>query len=297
MAHDFAEVSSRARNVFESANDVLDFDVARDCFEGPPERLQRTDVQQPAIFVATVAMWEALAEAGVRCDHFSHAAGLSLGEYTALHVAGTVGFEDALRLVARRGRLMQDAAEASDSGMVTLIGGDEAGARKLCEAARGDAVLTPANFNCSGQIVISGDQSACDRAVELASEFGFRAIALAVAGAFHSSLMQSAADGLAPVLAQTPFTPGAITVIGNVDAAAHGDADAIRKSLTRQVSEPVLWQRCVEGMIEAGVDQFIEIGPGRVLTGLMRKINRDVDTVNLSKAEGLDDIAASITSG
>ena len=297
MGQDFAEVSARARAVFDRASEVLKFDIARDCFEGPPERLQRTDIQQPAIFVASVAMWEALAEVGVQCDHFSHAAGLSLGEYTALHVAGAVGFEDALRLVARRGRLMQEAAEATESGMVTLIGGDEAGARKLCIAARGDGVLTPANFNCTGQIVISGDRAACDRAVELAGEFGFRAISLAVAGAFHSSLMQSAADGLSPVLSQTPFTATAITVIANVDAAAHGDAAAIRESLRRQVTEPVLWQRCVEGMIDAGVDRFVEIGPGRVLTGLMRKINRKVDTVNLSKAAGLDDIATSITSG
>jgi [acyl-carrier-protein] S-malonyltransferase len=210
-----------------------------------------------------------------------------LGEYTALHVAGAVSFEDALRLVRRRGELMQQAAFASPSGMVSLVGADEAAARALCERARGGDVLAPANFNCPGQIVIAGSRSACERAVALAGEFQCRAVPLAVAGAFHSPLMQSAADGLEPVLEQTRFTTPRMKVIANVDAEFHRDPGSIRDSLRRQVTQPVLWQRCVERIMEDGVGQFVEIGPGRILTGLMRKINRNVPCANVSTAESI----------
>jgi len=282
MGRDAAERSVRARAVFDRANDVLGFDIAKLCFEGPPEKLEQTDIQQPAIFVTSVALWEAFVEAGGRRESFAWAGGLSLGEYTALHVAGAVSFEDALRLVRRRGQLMQQAAVASPSGMVSLIGADEAAANALCDKARGDGVLAPANFNCPGQIVISGSQAACERALALSSEFGCRAVALSVAGAFHSPLMQPAADGLEPVLRETPFSTPSLSVIANVNAERHGQPAAIRDSLKRQVTQPVLWQRCVERMIEAGVGRFVEVGPGRVLTGLMRKINRDVKCVNVS---------------
>ncbi|MEK7731212.1 MAG: ACP S-malonyltransferase, partial [Planctomycetota bacterium] len=249
--------------------------------------LERTDVQQPAIFVTNVAIWEAWLEAGASRESVTHCGGLSLGEYTALHVAGAVSFEDALRLVRRRGELMQQAAFASPSGMVSLVGADEAAARALCERARGGDVLAPANFNCPGQIVIAGSRSACERAVALAGEFQCRAVPLAVAGAFHSPLMQSAADGLEPVLEQTRFTTPRMKVIANVDAEYHRDPGSIRDSLRRQVTQPVLWQRCVERIMEDGVGQFVEIGPGRILTGLMRKINRNVPCANVSTAESI----------
>lgn len=287
MGRDVAESSAAARAVFNRANDVLGFDLARVCFDGPAAELERTDVQQPAIFVTSVAIWKAWVEGGTSRDSFTHCGGLSLGEYTALHVAGAVSFEDALRLVRRRGELMQQAAVASPSGMVSLVGADEAAARALCERARGGDVLAPANFNCPGQIVIAGSRSACERAVALAGEFQCRAVPLAVAGAFHSPLMQSAADGLEPVLEQTRFTTPRMKVIANVDAEYHRDPGSIRDSLRRQVTQPVLWQRCVERMIEDGVEQFVEIGPGRILTGLMRKINRNVPCANVSTAESI----------
>lgn len=292
MGRDVAEASNAARAVFDQANDVLGFDIAALCFEGPSEKLAQTNIQQPAIFVTSVAIWKALEESGTKRDQFSYLGGLSLGEYTALYVAGAVEFEDALRLVQRRGELMQRAALASPSGMVSLIGGDEEGARALCDRARQDDVLAPANFNCPGQVVISGTRSACDRALSLASEFGCRGIALEVAGAFHSPLMESAAQGLHVVLEKTPFTKPNIAVIANVDAQMHRDGDAIRQSLQRQVTHPVLWQRSVEKLIELGVDRFVEVGPGRVLTGLMRKINRKIAAVNINS---MDSIQAATT--
>ncbi len=287
MGRDVYETSPGARRVFDRANEVLGFDLAGLCFDGPAERLEQTDIQQPAIFAASVALWEAFVEAGGSRDQFQWAAGLSLGEYTALHVGGAMSFDEALELVRRRGVLMQEAATAVPSGMVSLIGADEATARRLCEKARGDDVLAPANFNCPGQIVISGGKAACDRALALTEDEGVRGVALNVAGAFHSPLMQPAADGLTLVLAATQFERPAISVMANVDADTHGDPPAIRDALCRQVTQPVLWQRCVERMIEAGVDRFVEIGPGRVLSGLMRKINRNVTAVNLSTAESI----------
>jgi len=285
MGRDVAESSAAARGVFDRANDVLGFDLARVCFDGPAAELERTDVQQPAIFVTSVAIWEAWLEAGGARETFVCSGGLSLGEYTALHVAGAVSFEDALRLVRRRGELMQQAALASPSGMVSLVGADEAMARALCDRARGGDVLAPANFNCPGQIVIAGDRAACERATALAGEVGCRAVPLAVAGAFHTPLMQTAADGLRPALERTPFTTPGMRVIANVDAEYHRDPTSMRDSLRRQVTQPVLWQRCIERMIADGVERFVEIGPGRVLTGLMRKINRNVPCVNVSTAE------------
>jgi len=287
MGKDVAERSDCARQIFVRAGDIVGFDMASACFEGPAERLEQTDIQQPAIFVTSVALWEAYLEAGGSRDRFVWSAGLSLGEYTALYAAGAIGFEEALRLVRRRGELMQAAAMASASGMVSLIGADEETARKVCDLARGDDVLAPANYNCPGQIVISGSKAACGRAVDVAGEVGCRAVELPVAGAFHSPFMQSAADGLRPVLADSPFSAPSIPVMANVDAQPHTQPDAIRESLQKQVTHPVLWQRCIERMIEEGVEEFVEIGPGRVLTGLMRKINRRFPITNLSTADAL----------
>ena len=287
MGLDVAKASERGRAVFARADEFLGFKLSRLCFEGPAQELEKTDIQQPAIFVTSTAIWEAFLEAGGRRDRFVWSGGLSLGEYTALHVAGAVGFEETLRLVRRRGQLMQEAAVANPSGMISLIGADEKSARLLCERARGDEVLAPANFNCPGQIVVSGSRKACERAIKLAPECGCRAVALPVAGAFHSPFMEAAARGLQPVLAETDFTSPDLAVIRNVDAAQHGDAPAIRDFLRRQVTEPVRWQGCVERMIEDGVERFVEIGPGRVLTGLMRKINRGMTAINASTADSI----------
>lgn len=284
MGRDVYDSSSRARGVFDRANEILGFDLAKLCFDGPTEQLEKTDIQQPAIFTVSVALWEAFIEAGGRRDQFSRMGGLSLGEYTALHVAGAFEFDAALRLVRRRGELMQAAAEASPSGMVSLVGADEQVAGELCDKVRGHDILAPANFNCPGQIVIAGHLSACDRAIEVAETFGCRAVPLAVAGAFHTPLMAPAAEELATALAETTIKPPGLPVIANVDGAYHGDADGVRTSLIQQLTRPVRWQRGVERMIADGVERFVEIGPGRVLSGLMRKINRKVATANIRSA-------------
>jgi len=287
MGRDIVEVSERARSVYARAGEILGFDVAGLCFTGPAEMLERTDVQQPAIFVTSVACWEAFLEMGGSREQFSFAAGLSLGEYTALFVAGAVSFEEALRLVHRRGELMQAAATSAPSGMVSLVGANETSARALCDQARGEDVLAPANFNCPGQIVISGSRAACERAVSLAEEYQCRAVALKVAGAFHSPLMAPAAEGLREMLERTRFSAPMLTVAANVDAKHHGRPDEIRHSLRKQLTHPVRWQQCVEGMIADGADEFVEFGPGRVLTGLIRKIDRKVTVINASTAESL----------
>ena len=297
MARDVVEISPRARRVFDDAAGVLGFDIAALCFEGPAERLAQTDIQQPAIFVASVAMWEALLEAGVPRERFARAGGLSLGEYTALYAAGAVGFADALKLVRRRGQLMQAAAEASPSGMVSLVGADEATAHTVCDRARGDDILAPANFNCPGQVVVSGSKSACERVVEIAGEAGCKGVPLPVAGAFHSPLMEPAAVGLAEMLGATPFAPASIPVIANTNAEYHGDAEQIREALRAQLTQPVLWQRCVARMIRDGVDHVVEVGPGRVLTGLMRKIDRGVKATAVNSAAGIAAVAADPIAG
>lgn len=295
MGRDVHDVSAAARAVFQRANKAMAFDLAAVCFGGPAEVLERTDIQQPAIFVVSVAIWEAMREAGATLESYAMTAGLSLGEYTALHVAGAIDFDDAVRLVALRGRLMQAAAVASPSGMVSLIGADEAAAGALCAAVRQGDVLAPANFNCPGQIVISGHAAACRRAVAQAGSMGLRAISLPVAGAFHSSLMQSAADALRSALDQVTIRDLKIPVIANVDAKNHQDAGAIRKSLREQITHPVLWQKSVERMIADGVQRFVEVGPGRVLTGLMRKINRKVEAINVSTADAVAAMVAQPT--
>lgn len=285
MGRDLAAASAKARAVFERANQVLGFDLSKLCFEGPAEKLEQTDIQQPAIFVTSVAYFEAFVEAGGSLSAFARAGGLSLGEYTALHVAGAVGFDDCLKLVQRRGQLMQEAAVARPSGMVSLVGADEEKAALVCDKARGDDVLTPANFNCPGQIVIAGSKAACERAVAAAEEAGCRAVPLAVAGAFHSAIMAPAAEGLRVMLLKTNFSSPKIPVISNVDANYHGSPEAIREALSRQLTQPVRWQQCVERMASDGTEQFVEFGPGRVLTGLMRKINRNLAAINISTAE------------
>lgn len=288
MGKDLCAASMRARAVFVEANEVVGYDLAQLCFEGPAAELEKTDIQQPAIFVTSVAVWEALLEAGAERSAFSACGGLSLGEYTALYVAGGMSFAEALRLVQLRGRLMQQACEAAPSGMVTLIGADEETARSICDHAAGGEVLVPANFNCPGQVVLSGSKGACGRALKVAEETGScRAVLLAVAGAFHSPFMESAAVGLAPVLAETGFRALELPVSANVNAEYHPDPATTRTWLQRQVTEPVLWQRCIERMIADGVERFVEVGPGRVLTGLMRKINRKVPAVNVSTFESV----------
>ncbi len=290
MMADVVECSAAARGVFEQAGGILGFDLADVCFNGPQERLNATDVAQPALYVASVAMCEALREAGLWDGYAPQAAaGLSLGEYTALWLAGCFTFEDGLRTVRARGQFMQAAAVAAPSGMVSVMGLDEAAVADLCVRARqGAEALSPANFNCPGQIVVSGNAAACQQVVPLVEAAGGRAIPLAVAGAFHSELMRPAADQLAGVLAGVAMRPPEMPVLSNVTGTWHeGDPERIRQRLIEQVTCPVRWEQNVRQLLTGGYDRFVEVGAGRVLTGLLRKIERKAEAVNLSDASAL----------
>ena len=287
MGRDFYERHPAARAVFDEANDLLGVDLARLCFDGPEEQLNQTDVAQPAIYVTSLACHAAAVAAG-RIDPANVAgfAGLSLGEYTALHLAGAFDFATGLRLVQARGRYMQEAAVSVPSGMVSLIGADEAQANELCELASQGHILVPANFNSPGQIVVSGALPACQRAEQLAGEMGLRAIPLKVAGAFHSPLMQPAADRLAEDLANLAFAAPAKPVWSNVTAEPHGDAASIKTLLVRQITEPVRWSQTMEKLVAAG-GTFVELAPGRVLAGLLKKVDRRAPVANYGTADAL----------
>ncbi|MBN2448565.1 MAG: ACP S-malonyltransferase [Phycisphaerae bacterium] len=288
MGKDVADAFPEAAATFAQADDLLGYKLSELCFNGPADRLNATDIQQPAIFTTSVAIFRAAVAAGrFAPDGFAAMAGLSLGEYTALHLAGALPFEDALQLVQRRGQLMQQAAEQSQGGMVSIMGLDEDKVRELCERVSSHGRVGPANFNCRGQIVISGDQSACEAACARVEDFGGKAIPLKVAGAFHSVLMQPAADALCEPLDKADFATPNCRVVANVDAEYHQGPDTIRVALCRQVTHPVRWQMCIERLIADGCDQFWEVGPNRVLTGLMRKIDRSVDMTNISTVADL----------
>jgi len=296
MMSDLAEASSAAREVFAIADQRLGYSLSELCFNGPVERLQATDVSQPAMFVCSAAALAAMKQAlGSRVPDPAMAAGLSLGEYTALHAAGAMDFEQALELVASRGRYMQEAAEMHPTAMVSIIGLDEEKVEQLCAAAAEGEILTPANLNCPGQIVISGDAAACQRAVGLAGDFGAAgAVPLKVAGAFHSPFMQPAADKLAEALENVDIAPPSLPVIANVDAAPHADAASIRQKLIRQMTSPVRWEQSMRYMLDSGVDEFYEIGPGRVLAGLMRRIQRRAVVKSINSADALAKLAGQL---
>ncbi|MBX3396220.1 MAG: ACP S-malonyltransferase [Phycisphaerae bacterium] len=289
MGKDIAEMSDAARRVFTRADEILGRKLSEICFEGPADVLNATDTSQPAIFVMSAAVWAAMQERGLDSEFAATAmAGLSLGEYTALHLAGWIGFEDGLRLVAERGRLMQAAAESSGGSMVSIMGVGEDVVQKICDEAADGEVLGPANFNCPGQIVISGSKGACERSVAIAEKHSARAIPLVVAGAFHSSLMEPAVDGLKSALAAVSINPTQIGVVSNVSADYHAGPDEVRTLLREQIAKPIRWQASIERLIAEGYDRFVEVGPGRVLTGLLRKISRAATGVNFSSASAFE---------
>ena len=275
MGRRWSDDSAIAAATFAEADRILGQPISESCFEGPAERLNRTDVSQPAIFTCSVASARALAQ---RDDTPTPtgAAGLSLGEYTALHLAGVFDFETGLKLVARRGALMQEASETSDGSMVALIGADEAQAQAICAEAGNGEILVCANLNAPGQIVLSGHRGACQRALEAAVSAGLRATALAVAGAFHSPLMQPAADRMAEALAEVDFQPPRFPVWSNVTAQPHDprDMELLRSRLVEQIVTPVRWRQTCEGLLAEGHREYDELAPGTVLRGIMRRIDR-----------------------
>jgi len=272
-----AEVPA-ARALFDRASDVLGYDLYKLCTEGPAEKLDTTDHSQPALFVASLAALEQLKQSSPDVvDRSAAAAGLSLGEYTALVFAGALEFEDALRLVQVRGEAMQEAADATPSGMVSVLGLERAQVEELCERARQGDTLRIANLLCPGNIVISGTNAACERLAEMAPAAGaMKAVPLAVAGAFHTPLMAPAADRLREALAEARFTRPSIMVVSNVDASAHDDPDEIRELLLEQLVSPVRWEDSMRYLLTQGYDQYYEVGPGRVLRGLLKRMERRV---------------------
>ena len=290
MGADVVQAFPAAAELFERANGIVGFDLRKVCFEGPAERLNSTTMSQPAIFVTSAALLEVLrtspATAGLKPDV---TAGLSMGEYTALYAAGVVSFEDGLRLVKKRGEAMQAAANATQGSMVSIIGLEEDKVRQLCDEASEGELLDPVNFNCPGQIVVSGTVGACERAERLAEKYGaLKAIRLEVAGAFHTPLMFRAAQALQDALWQSRISPpGPVKTIVNITAEYYVSAEGIIDGLTRQLTSPIPWHKCMERLLADGVEQFYEIGPGRVLTGLMKRINRKTKVTNVSDLSSL----------
>ena len=277
MGRELDQELPEARALFERANEVLGFDLRKLCVEGPAEALAATDVSQPAIFVASLAALAGLKKTDPNVvESCAGAAGLSLGEYTALVFAGALDFETALQVVRRRGQAMQEAAAASPSGMSSVLGLGEAKVAELCARVAPHGRLWTANLLGPGNFVVSGESAALAAVETAATDLGAsRVIPLAVAGAFHTPLMKPADERLAEALVSAEISPPRVPVYSNVDANPHpDDPDAIRRTLAAQVTVGVRWEESMRRMLADGFDTFYEIGPGRVLTGLLKRISR-----------------------
>lgn len=280
MGRQLVDSSAAARDLYSRANDLLGYDLLTLCLEGPTEKLDSTVYSQPALFVTSLAAVEVLRERSPDVvANCAATAGLSLGEYTSLVFAGAISFEDGVRLVQLRGSAMQAAADAVSSGMVSLLGLDREKIDALCNEARGEGeVLQVANLLCPGNIVVSGHKTACARVAELATAAGaMKTIPLSVAGAFHTPLMQPAVDQLRSALADVSISSPRIPVVSNVDAAVHSDPQEIRELLVQQVVSPVRWEDSLRYLLAQGYAPFWEVGPGRVLRGLLKRIDRKAE--------------------
>lgn len=286
MGSSLYEASRQAREVFEESDTALQFRLSRLCFEGPEEELRDTINAQPAILTTSIACLRAASEFGASLKPVL-VAGHSLGEYTALVASNVISFADAVLLVRERGRLMQEAGKAKPGGMAAIIGLDEESLEEVCRET-GSQI---ANFNCSGQIVISGTRESLARSMDLAKARGARrVIPLQVSGAFHSALMQPTVEGMAKAISQVDFKHPSVPVIANSTAQPLTSADEVKEELLQQLCNCVQWQPSVEYMVGAGVSTFIEIGPGQVLTGLVKKISTEVQVFNISDPDSINAI-------
>jgi len=283
MGRTIYETVPAARALFDQAAGLLGYNLAEVCFGGPEERLNSTVVSQPAIFVTSLAALESMKQTDTTTvSACEGAAGLSLGEYTALVFAGMMDFADGLRIVKQRGEAMQAAADATPSGMVSILGLEQTKVEEVCAKARAHGTVSIANLLGPGNIVVSGDKAALAAVEPLATEAGaMKCIPLAVAGAFHTEIMRPADEELAKALSQAELRPGRIPVWSNVDGQPHTDPAEMKEILVRQVVSPVLWEQSMRHMLGAGFDKFYEIGPGRVLAGLLKRIQRRVDCQNV----------------
>ena len=285
MGAQLAEQVPAARSLFRRAAGVLGYDLAEVCFHGPAEVLDSTEYSQPALFVTSLAALELLRqESPQTVDECAAAAGLSLGEYTAIVFAGAMEFEAGLRLVQQRGQAMQEASDRTPSGMVSILGLDRSQVEQLCDEVRqAGEILQCANFLCPANIAVSGHNAACERIAEAAAKAGaMKVVPLAVAGAFHTPIMDSAVERLAAALSDVPMQKPRIPVISNVDAQPHDDPEEMRQLLIRQVVSPVRWEDSMRYLLSEGYDSFYEIGAGRVLRGLLKRIDRRATCENVS---------------
>jgi [acyl-carrier-protein] S-malonyltransferase len=285
MGKELAENFPVARQVIEEADDALGFAISRLCFEGPAEDLQLTENTQPAILTVSVAAFRVLQEAGAGAPAF--VAGHSLGEYSALVAAGALSLSDAVKTVRARGRYMQEAVPVGTGAMAAVLGGELPDIQRICGEASGAQICSIANYNSPGQTVIAGNAEAVDRAIELLNGVAKRVIKLKVSAPFHCALMQPAQERLALDLERLIFNEPAVPVVTNVDARPTTPPGELREALVRQVSAPVRWLDSMQLLIEEGIGTFIEAGPGKVLSGLIRQTSRDVKTLNVEDTASL----------
>jgi [acyl-carrier-protein] S-malonyltransferase len=287
MGRDVAEKYPAARRVFDEIDAALGFSISKLCFEGPEEDLKLTENTQPAILAVSAALHTVLEDHdAARRDLV---AGHSLGEYSAIVSVGGLTPADAARLVRARGRFMQEAVPVGTGGMAALIGPTVEDARAICEEAAQGEVVSVANINAPGQIVIAGTKSAIERAIAIAKTRGVRrALPLPVSAPFHCELMQPAADRLAPMLDEAELKDLWVSLVSNVDASPIGTPTAVRNALLRQVASPVRWVESIQKMVAMGVKRFVEVGPGSVLTGLIKRIDASVELVNVSDVPTLE---------
>ena len=294
MGKELAEKYSVARETFVEADTALGYSLSQLCFEGPEDNLKLTEITQPAILTVSVAAYRVLAEKGIQPQYV---AGHSLGEYTAHVAAGTLNFADAVRTVAKRGKYMQEAVPVGVGAMAAILALPleplEAACRQAAQETSG--TVSPANINSPDQIVISGSKPAVERAAELAKKKGAkRAVMLPVSAPFHCSLMQPAQDRLAADLRALRFSTPQVPVVTNVDARLIQDAEQARDALIRQVTGAVQWVRSIQALVEAGVQNFVEVGPGKVLTGLLRQIDRSKTGLNVENEQSLQKALSSL---
>ena len=285
MGQQAAEAFDEARQVFAEADEALGFSLSQLCFSGSQEELALTEKTQPAVLTTSIALYRVLESRGEQPDFV---AGHSLGEYSALVAAGSLSFQDAVRLVHERGRLMQEAVPVGEGAMSAILGLPLDEVEEICRQAAQGEVVSPANVNAPTQIVIAGHEKAVARAGELARERGARRVlSLAVSAPFHCSLMKPAEIRLAELLRQTLVGDLGVPMVNNVEARMITSGEEARSGLIRQVSSAVLWTRCVQGLVEAGVSKFVEVGPGKVLSGLVKKIAPSVEVTNIENLEQL----------
>ena len=295
MGRDAYEASPAARSTFEAADQALGFSLSRLCFEGPDEELRRTEIQQPAILTTSVALLRALGE--ITAISPDYVAGHSLGEYTALVAAGSLDFESAVGLVHARGRFMQEAVPDGEGAMAAIVGCGPEEVLEACRAAESASggVVAPANFNSPQQTVISGDAAAVELAGQEARNRGAkRAMPLAVSAPFHCSLMQSAAEKLAIELGRLRFADAKVPVVTNVEARPNSDGVRFPELLRRQVTAPVRFTESVQCLAELGVKRSLEVGPGRVLSALVKRIDRSLERLGASTMSEVADVAAAL---